>query len=258
MGRPCRTFLAWLVVPGLLASPLLLAEEITEITNAIWKDQEITFTYRSRDNIYSCGALSSRVESLMRAVGAEQESLEVQVSSCDDFFFGSIEEPPLLNQPRSPADQLRARNFRRSRDAQFSQVRIRLRSPIPATPEALAELEKTRPYRELLGRVTGSSATVQEAASQFPARRQPVSLSTRALDLEPEECELLEQMIAEVFPKVGVTVTKKSMSCFPPRVSALRPRIEVEALIRTPPPAAPLPATPPPAVPPPVTPPPAG
>jgi hypothetical protein len=253
MGRPCRTFLAWLVVPGLLASSLVVAEEITEITNAIWKDQEIAFMYRSRDNIYSCGALRSRVESLLRAVGAERESLEVQVSSCDDFFIAPIDEPPFVTQPqgRSPGDQLRARgDVRRARDAQFSQVRIRLRSPIPATPEALAELEKTKPYRELLGRVTGSSAAVQEAASQFPARRQSVSLSTRTLDLEPEECELLEQMITEVFPKLGVTVTKKSMSCFPPRVSLLKPRIEVEALIRTPP-AAPPPATTPPATTPP-------
>lgn len=233
---PCRTFLAWLVVPGLLASSALVAEEITEITNAIYKDQEITFTYSSRDNFYSCGALRGRVESLMRAVGAEQDSLDVRVSSCEDFFIAPIDDPFFERRRfQSPSDELRARNARRLRDPQFSTVRIRLRTPIPATPEALAELEKTRPYRELLGRVTGSSATVQEAASQFPARRQQISLSTRALRLEPEECELLEQMIREVFPKLGVTVTKKNMSCFPPRVSISRPKIEVEALVKTPP-----------------------
>jgi hypothetical protein len=221
-------------MPALAASAAFAAEEITETTNAIWKDQEISFTYRSSTNIYSCGALESRVESLLRAVGAEKESLTVQVNGCSDFLF----DDPFLSS-RTRAEQFRPRAFRRLRDPQFSQVRIRLRNPIAATPEALAELEKTRPYRELLGRVTGSSAAVQEAASQFPARRQQVSLSTRALDLEPEECELLEQMIRDVFPKLGVTVTKKNMSCFPPSVSLTKPRIEVEALIRTPPPPPP-------------------
>jgi hypothetical protein len=234
-GRSCSALIAWLVVPWLIANPVLAAEEITEVTNAILKDQEISFTYSSSTNIYSCGALEGRVESLLRAVGADKEGLEVRVSGCSDFFIPPIEDRLRSSRSQSAADQFRARNNRRLRDAQFSQVRIQVRSPVAATPEALAELEKTRPYRELLGRVTGTSNTVQEAAAQFPARRQRVSLSTRALDLEPEECELLEQMIREVFPKLGVTVTKKNMSCFPPRVSISRPRIEVEALIRTPP-----------------------
>ena len=231
---PRRSLLAWLVVPWLAASSAFAAEavtEATEVTNAIWKDQEISFIYHSSFNIYSCGALEDRVESLLLAVGADKQGLDISVNGCNNFNFAPIEEPLI----RSGQDRLRARSLARLRDTQFSQVRIRLRSPIPATPEALAELEKTKPYRELLGRVTGSSATIQEAAAQFPARRQRVSLSTRALDLEPEECELLERMIADVFPKLGVSIVKMNMSCFPPRVSFAKPRIEVEALIKTPP-----------------------
>lgn len=240
---PRRWLLAGVVVPllelCLAAGSAFAAEESaaateTEITNAIWKDQEIAFTYSSSYNIFSCGALEGRVKSLLLAVGAYRQNLDVTVSGCSDFLFAPLDDPPLIGRSSS-TDRLRARNLARVRDAQFSQVRIRVRSPTAATPDALAELEKSRPYRELLGKVTGTSDTIQEAAAQFPARRERVSLSTRALDLEPEECELLERMIADVFPKLGVKVVKVNMSCFPPRVSLLRPRIEVEALLKTPP-----------------------
>jgi hypothetical protein len=209
-----------------------------EIVNAIWKDQEFDFIYRSSTNIYSCSAMRSRVKSVLRAVGADK-GLQVTVTGCEEFIIPTPEEleiPPVGRGPQpsnSPAERLRERQRLRPRESQFARVRIKMRSPIPATPEALAELEKTKPYRELLGRVTGKD-TLQDAAAQFPARRQQVSLSTRKIDLEPEECELIEQMITEVFPKLGVRVVKKNISCFPPRVSKLKPRLEVEALLKEP------------------------
>jgi hypothetical protein len=209
-----------------------------EIVNAIWKDQEFDFLYRSSTNIYSCSAMRSRVKSVLRAIGADK-GLEVSVTGCEEFIIPTPEEleiPPVGRGPQpsnSAAERLRERQRLRPRESQFARVRIKMRSPIPATPEALAELEKTKPYRELLGRVTGKD-TLQEAAAQFPARRQQISLSTRKLDLEPEECELIEQMITEVFPKLQVRVVKKNISCFPPRVSKLKPRLEVEALVKAP------------------------
>jgi len=215
---------------GEAKDPAVAAPAADDITNAIWKDQELDFTYHSSNNIYSCGALRSRVKSLLRAVGAD--SLEVSVSGCEEILITSADELQLPGtRSGQPTDRLRERQL--LRDAQFARVRIKLRTPIPATPEVLAELDKTKGYRELLGRVTGSSDAVQEAASQFPARRQQISLSTRKLDLEPEDCELIEQMIAAVFPKLQVRVVKQNLSCFPPFVSKLKPRLEVEALVRT-------------------------
>jgi hypothetical protein len=226
-ARPTRSasaVAAWILAPFLAMSSGFAAEEQTL---ALWKNQEINFAYSSSTSVYSCGALRSRVKSVLRAVGAD-ENLEVSVSGCEEFLFPS----DIRSNVRSPFD--RSRRFARTA-SQFASVRIRLRSPTPVTPEALAELEKSRPYLELLGRVTGSNAAVQEAASQFPAQRQRVSLSSRTLRLEPEECELIEQIIREVFPKLDVRVVEKSISCFPRQVSLLKPRVEVEALIRTPP-----------------------
>ena len=169
--------------------------------------------------------------SLLRAVGVH-EDLSVSVNGCKDFLF----PPDDLSLTRSgQTDRFGTVTGTATRDAgQFANVRIRLRSPIPATPDAIAELEKTKGYRELLGRVTGSSAAVQEAAAQFPARWVPMTLSHKTLGLEPEECELVEQMTRDVLPRLGVRVVEKSIMCIPRQVSLIAPQIKVEALIKTP------------------------
>jgi hypothetical protein len=197
---------------------------------AIWKTQELSFTYSSATSVYSCGALRSRVISILRAVGAN-EDLKVSVSSCQDFFA-----PPEF--PTSRSRQISPLAGIGRGPAQLAFVRIRLRNPTPATPDAIAELEKSKGYRELLGRVTGSSEANQEAAAQFPALREQVLLNYRSLRLEPEECELLEQMIREVFPKLGVRVVENSMSCIPRQTTLIKPRVKVEAFIKLPPPDA--------------------
>lgn len=232
----CRT--AWVVLGTALwvvTGAAVGAENAAprEITPAILKDQEIVFTYRSSSTVYSCSALEGRVESLLRAVGADP-GLKVSTSGCSEFF---VPTPDPFTTGRNRND--RFGNFGSlngaGRQPQFATVRIQVRSPIEATPEALAELEKTRPFRELLGRVTGSSAPIQEAAAQFPARRQEITLGYRSLRLEPEECELLEQMMTDVFPKLGVRVVKRNgLACNPRQQSLIRPRVVVEALVRTP------------------------
>jgi hypothetical protein len=224
-AKPPGHTAGWMAVLLFAISPAGKAEEPTA---AIWKAQEISFIYSSSTSIYSCGALRSRVESVLQAVGVN-EDLKVSVSNCQNFFI----PPDVISSTRSrrfgPSTGLG------SGSSQAAYVRIRLRSPIPATPEAIAELDKTKGYRELLGRVTGNSVAIEEAVAQFPARRELVPLNYRTLRLEPEECELLEQMIREVFPKLGVRVVENSMVCIPRQVSMLRPRLKVEALVRLPP-----------------------
>jgi hypothetical protein len=213
-----------MMIPWFAMSPALAQQP----TMALWKAQEINFSYSSTTSIYSCGALEARVESLLRAVGADQ--VKASASGCSDFLFPS----ELPSVQRSGVPGIDQRFARRNQFSQLAFVRIRFRSPIEATPDAIAELDKTKGYRELLGRVTGSSAAIQEAASQFPTQREQVTLSNRTIGLRSEECELVEQMIAEVFPKLGVRVVKQSITCFPHQVSLLTPRLEVEALIKTP------------------------
>ncbi len=238
---PVRGIAAWMVAPLLAMSCTVTAQESTL---ALWKTQEISFSYTSRNSIYSCGALRNRVESLLLAVGANAD-LKVSVSNCDDFIFPG--EPSAIGRQRR-FDEFggvvaRARGLG---SGQFSSVSIRLRTPIEATPEAIAELEKTKGYRELLGRVTNNNAAVQEAAAQFPAQRQLIPLTYQTLRLEPEECELIEQMSRSVFPRLNVRVVERGFTCNPRQRSFVKPRLKVEALIPTPPPAATQTSTPPP------------
>lgn len=196
---------------------------------AIWKDQEIDFFYHSQTAIYSCGALQSRVESILRAVGADDVKVSA-ANDCDDFIFAPQATGDIL-RPQLESD--RFGNRARARQ-QTSHVRITFKSPVLATPDALAELNKDKGRRELIARVTGNNAALQEATGIFPAHWQEVSLSRGgALRLEPEECELVEQMSRSVLPKLGVRIVGDNLMCMPHQVSLLQPRLTVAALVKT-------------------------
>jgi hypothetical protein len=109
-------------------------------------------------------------------------------------------------------------------------VRIRAMMPVEATPEVLAEMEKDKSRRELVRRVTGSHDAMSEPIV-FPAERREVDLSRRTLKLEPEECELLEQMSKSIFKELGIRVVRRSTGCSRDQVSNIPPSLTVEALM---------------------------
>jgi hypothetical protein len=168
--------------------------------SAVWKPQEIGFHYQSFTTFYSCRALEGRVEQILLALGADKESLQVRSTGCEG---GRIARLPYL--------------------------RIKLKSPVEATPEVLAELESTRSTRELAARVKGERAP--DSDERIDAYWKPVALFRGRLRLDPGDCQLVEQMQREVFPKMGIRVTKDQVNCMPNQVSMTMPRLELEALI---------------------------
>jgi hypothetical protein len=177
---------------------------------AIWKTQEIGFYFQSFTTFYACRSLEDRIRMLLIELGADK-SVKVRATSC---FANEI--------------------------ARLPHVRINVTAPVEATPEALAELEKTRSTRELAARVRGERMT--ESTEQFPAYWKPVSLSRGSLRLESGDCELIEQLKRSVLPKLSIRIVKDNMSCTPNQNSLGQPRLEVEALTAVPPPDARLPA----------------
>ncbi len=165
---------------------------------AVWKSQEIGFHYQSFTTFYSCDALENRVEKILKAVGADRD-LYVRSNGCPS---GGI--------------------------ARLPYVLIRVTSPVEATPEAIAEIEKTRSKRELAARVRGEQ--MSDVGEQFPAHWQPVAFDRGRLRLEPGDCELMDQLVRYVFPKLAVRVTKNELSCSPNQVSFIQPRLDVDAL----------------------------
>ncbi len=165
---------------------------------AIWKTQEISFVFQSFTTFYACRSLEDRVRMLLVELGADK-GVKVRAMSC---FGNEIARMPHL--------------------------KINVASPIEATPEALAELEKTRSIRELTARVRGER--MAEITEQFPAYWKPVSLSRGRFRLEPGDCELIDQLKRHVLPKMSIRIVKDDMSCTPHQSSMGQPRLEIEAL----------------------------
>lgn len=169
---------------------------------ALWKPQEINFHFQSFTTFYSCRSLEDKVQQLLTELGAGKD-IKVRTSGC------------LGNEI-----------------ARLPYVRIKLTSPVEATPGAVAELEKGRTQRELTARVRGERPT--EVTEQFPAYWKPVSLSRGKLRLEPGDCELVDQLKRHVLPKLAVRIVKDDLSCTPNQVTPGQPKLEVEALTEVP------------------------
>lgn len=165
---------------------------------AVWKPQEINFYLQTFTTAYACRALTDKVEYLLRELGAGKD-LKVRANNC---FGNEISRTPYL--------------------------KIKLVSPVEATPQALAELEKTRTTRELAARVKGERPT--EVTEQFPAQWKKVSLSRGKLGLQEGDCELIAELKRKVLPKLAVRIVKDDVSCAPYTLTMGQPRLEVEAL----------------------------
>jgi hypothetical protein len=231
--------------PALLAMTLLLtgfqasaeeqkapaegAQKAPEPKAAVWKIREATFTYRSSVAIFSCSALEGRVKALLRAVGA-RDDVEVRANDCDEFTSPPEDSVnPLMRQQTDPFMRQRSRPSR----TQLAHIRVRVLMPTEVTPEILAELDKDKSRRELVSRVTGNSAMAHDDPMIFAAEWQPVTLSHKTVDLDPVECELLEQMGTSAFRQLGLKVVR-TVSCPRNDVSHIPPRMIVEALVGTP------------------------
>jgi hypothetical protein len=175
------------------------------VVQAVWKPQEFDFHYHSFTTFYSCTSLSEKVRTILLAMGAAPQT-RVRVSGCE--FGAGIARTPF--------------------------VRITMTAPVEATPQALAELEKTRPQRELAARVRNDRAKGIEPAGQFPAYWKRVSVSRGSLDLAPGDCELVEQIKREVLPRLAVRVLDSDVRCMPNQLSLRQPKLEVEALAELP------------------------
>ena len=220
---------AWILIvmsAGLAAHAAPAADE--QNTMALWKEQRIDFYYRSSTAIYACSALQARIVTILYAVGA-RDDLRVDASGCDPML-----SPPAQTMPSIPGRDSRTDDMFRnkaSRGEQYAHVRIFVKTPIEATPEALAALKKDKPRRELLAKVTGKPETVIESEAQFPAQRQQITLSRDSIGLEAAECELLDELVNTVFADLKVRVLSRDYSCSPGHTSRIPPKITVEALV---------------------------
>ena len=206
---------------------------------AVWKEQRLNFLYSSATTVYSCSALAGRVSSILRAVGA-RDDVKVTVNDCSNSGVptdiglnsdrGSVNASidTSVNRSGAVSDRYYERRIDR---LQTMHVYVRLMMPTEVTPDVLTELKKDKSRRELISHVTGNPAPRFNDPVLFSAQWQPVTLSSKTIGLEPEECELLDQMSSSVFRELGVRVVRKRYSCDPDRVSHIAPELVAEALL---------------------------
>lgn len=188
------------------ASTAASAAADADAVRAIWKTQEITFHFQSFTTFYSCDGLEAKLERILRTLGAGKADVKVRSVDC-------ASRPGPAHMPRVVATVI---------------------APVEATPEAIAERDKGKSTRELAARVTGKQEELAALNEQFAANWERVSLSRGALNLEPGDCELIDEVRRKVLPKLAVRIVKDDVSCSPGQLSLGQPQLEVDALVAAP------------------------
>lgn len=233
--------IASLVAVGSLAvgCAALAAEQAAQPQEAIaaaLKLHEADFVYRTSRNYLSCSELQNGVAVILRALGA-RDDVDVRVTNC---MYSEIPDATISNDgstwnnqawDRSTRQQSPMERMRGETNNQSTALHIRAMLPVPANKKVLKEMEQDKSRRELISRVTGNPAAALNDPILFPATRQQVTLSHDTIKLEPEHCELLEQMTGSVLRRFDMKVVRKSTSCDPHQRSNFPPSATIEALL---------------------------
>jgi hypothetical protein len=199
-----RTLLAVLfVLPWVLLGADATEQGAPEPVQAIWKNQEFAFFFQSQTTFYSCSSLEAKLQRILKALGVPKPHVKVRSVDCQG---GPVRMPRVI---------------------------VNVTAPVVATPEAIAERNKGNSKLELTARVRGEKID-PEALAPFPAQWKRVSLSRGAVDLEPGDCELIDELRRKVLPKLAVRVVKDGTHCTPQQLTIGQPQLEVEALVKVP------------------------
>jgi len=189
-------------LPGPLSGAYAAEQGSPEPAQAIWMDQEFAFYFQSQTTFYSCSSLEGKLERILTALGA-QAHVKVRSVDCQS---GPVRMPRVL---------------------------VKGRTPVEATPQAIAQRDKGKSKRELTARVRGETED-PEALAPFPAQWKRVSLSRGAVGLEPGDCELIDELRRKVLPKLAVRIVEDGTHCTPHQLTLGQPQLQVDALVALP------------------------
>jgi len=221
--------------------------EQQEPVTAVLKMRESDFVYRSSLNYMNCDELRNGVAVILRALGA-RDDVQVRLSNCSmngvpDLVLSGGGSGSNSGFPesrggtwnntwdRSSRQQSPMERMRNDAPTQGTPVHIYAMMPVPADSKVMKEIEKDKARRELVSRVTGNMNVALNDPILFAAKRQQVTLSHETIKLEPQHCELLEQMVTHVFRDFDLKAVRRNMSCDPHQRSNIPPSVVVEALL---------------------------
>ena len=174
-----------------------------QIVEAVWKVQSLSFAYSGYATVYSCDALRAKVGEILEGLGA-RGTMRIRSWGCID----------MINHGR---------------------MDITLESPVEATPDNIRELTTYDSTQQLVARVRNERLDRAEELERFPATWKTVSMSRdRKLKLGPSDCELVEQLRRDVFPRMSIRVESDRLRCSVAFGNLGQPQLRVAALVAVP------------------------
>ena len=208
-----------------------------EQVTAVLKMRESDFVYRTSLNPMSCDEIRNGVAVILRALGA-RDDVQVRLSNCSmngvpnlTVTDGSQQQQWDNSWDRSTRQQSPMDRMRNETPQQSTMIHIYAMMPVPADSKVMKEIEKDKARRDLVPRVTGNMNVALNDPILFTAARQQVTLSHETIKLEPEHCELLDQMVTHVFRDFDLKTVRRSTNCDRHQRSNLPPQVTVEALL---------------------------
>jgi hypothetical protein len=114
-------------------------------------------------------------------------------------------------------------------------MEITLESPVEATRENVQALTTYDSTRELVARVRNERLDRAAELPRFPATWKTISMSRdRQLKLAPGDCELVEQLSRNVFPRMAIRVERDRLRCSVAFGNIGQPQLRVAALVAMP------------------------
>jgi hypothetical protein len=171
-----------------------------QIVEAVWKVQSLNFAYNGYATVYSCDALLEKVRDILQVLGA-RESTRIRSWGCTDMVTSG-------------------------------RMEITLESPVEATPESVQALTSYDSTQQLVARVRNERLDRAEELPRFPATWKTISMSRdRQLKLGPSDCELVEQLRRDVFPRMSIRVESSRLHCSAVLGNIGQPQLRVAALV---------------------------
>jgi hypothetical protein len=188
-----------LLVPTDLAGASPHPTPSTEVV-AIWHGQQVKFEYSSATTFYSCEDLGRRVLAILKALGAHESTTLRATCKGGEFSGRAI-------------------------------IELALVSAVEATPSNVERETTFDATERLIARVQGQELPTPNDIVRFPAQWQQIVLTKDpVLRIRYQDCELLQGMKEQLFPKLAIRLVPKTFRC-DSAPSHVRPRIVVEALV---------------------------
>lgn len=184
---------------------------------AVWMQQDITFHYTHSGGVYSCNALERKLRSILSEVGAVAP-IQIELKNCSAGLRKiSAARPGEVLPDGSVAPR----------------ITLSIRSLVLKTPQALALLEAKRGREELKALVRNQGRLDPAYAMPIPAEWKQVRLSPRTPYLDRTDCELIQQLRAQVFTRMAVRVVRDAGTCDRQSLSLrlAQPNLNIEALV---------------------------